>query len=225
MKRLEEIKNNFLGKYGERENIIKTTDIKNVSFYKTGFYNLILSKEPNFIQTPEVKKVLNDLFFYSVGDVAYCFENNISLNKSIYLVGTVGTGKSLLMDVLQDFTLLLHSNTFNTAYMGQIRDNVEIDGIKALDKFTLSMDYKAFTYYIDDFADTLSEVNNYGTKINVIESLISKRYMVYSKARKLTHFSSNKYPAELKEILDLRTIDRLKEMCNLIEIKGESFRK
>jgi DNA replication protein DnaC len=51
------------------------------------------------------------------------------------------------------------------------------------------------------------------------------RYLVYTKCRKLTHFTSNIYPAEIENLYGTRAASRLAEMCNIIELTGIDFRK
>ena len=92
-----------------------------------------------------------------------------------------------------------------------------------IDKFGIN-NGSPITCLIDDIATKSENITSYGTTYNVTEELISLRYNIYRTYRKLTHFTSNKYPNELSEIYDERIISRLSEMCNIIEIKGIDFR-
>ena len=70
-------------------------------------------------------------------------------------------------------------------------------------------------------SDFYNEINDFGNKIQPIADLISFRYDNGA----LTHATCNYKIDTLTEFYGLTTTDRFKEMFNIIELKGESFRK
>lgn len=191
--------------------------------------------EPNFKFTKENKPVFKLLLQYFTGNEA--FINNLektrgmpgSFNKGIMLVGDVGNGKSLIFKIFRLYTRdIIQANSFQDRTAIDIIDSVNISGVKVLEEFNHNMVDKIarpIRCYIDDIASKNEKVNNYGTAINVIEQLLSIRYNIFSRYGTLTHVSTNKFPSEMKELYDKRVIDRMKEMFNIIELNGKSFRK
>lgn len=221
----------FLHGQGQRqENIIKTLNIRDIDGHKRGIVNILSSLiEKKFIIDDNNRIVINTLFNYFIGNDIFCIEHDIDLNKGILLCGGVGTGKSVLFRALKIYTAeILRENSFQTFQASEIIDSVNVNGIEPLEKFGENLSNgqpRPITCYVDDIASKNEKIKNYGTEISVIEQLISIRYNIYQKYRKLSHFSTNIYPAELSKIYDLRIIDRLKEMCNIIELAGPSRRK
>ena len=157
-------------------------------------------------------------------------KKEISLKKGIFLVGDIGSGKSLIFEIFKIYTSkILHKNSFHQYQAGDIIDNLNIKGKVYFDKFSYNRSSNnipnPITCYIDDVASRNEIVNYYGSVYNSMQELLTIRYNIYSKYRKLTHLSTNIFPQQLKEIYGIRVIDRMKEMFNLIELKGESFRK
>lgn len=213
------------------ENIIKTVELtdKNENLLKNGILNILKYK---IGKTPEIndkfKLILRKIFVYFIGNISECAEFNLDLNKGLFFCGDVGVGKTRLFDVFHEITNFLQINQFKQFFATEIIDNVAVNGLPMLNLFAENyQDNRAMpiTCYIDDIASFDENVNNFGTKISVIERLISMRYNVFIRYRKLTHFSSNLYPKELAKVYDDRIIDRLKEMCNIIDLSGKSFRK
>jgi len=218
---MEKIKDIFYnGMNPVNENLIRTIII-DWSEHSKGILNIARNLEPNFEVTEDNKAILKQLLLYFTGSK----ESHLDLNKGLFLVGGIGTGKSLLFDVFKIYTAeILRINSFQYHFANEIINNVNINGIEKLELYNFNNGFP-ITCYIDDIASKTEKIKHYGTEINVIEQLLNIRYQVFNRFRKLTHISSNKYPAEMKEIYDLRIVDRFKEMFNIIEINGKSFRK
>lgn len=220
----------FNGDDFERENIIKKVNI-DWDKHAKGIYNLAKSLEPRFEIKEHTKTALRLLLQYFTGNENFITEaeklgvKNASLSKGIMLIGGVGSGKTLMFDIFRIYTSeILHVNSFQKHISMNIVNNTNMKGIEYLDIFNVN-DGRPITCYIDDIAGSNEVIKHFGTEINVIEQLLLTRYNIYKRYDKLTHTSTNKYPAELKEIYDGRVIDRMKEMFNFIELDAKSFRK
>jgi DNA replication protein DnaC len=211
----------------ETENIINSVDV-NENFHKNGIANILSELIPNYIFDDNNTPILAKLFYYFIGDEEKCKSNSISLNKGVMLLGGVGTGKTQMMQAFKYYaSQIIKTNSFQFHYANEIIDNTTVSGIEHLDKFNhnFNPNPNPITCLIDDICSKNEKVKNYGTDINVIEELISIRYNIYKRYNVLTHFTTNIYPNEFGEYYDLRIIDRLKEMTNIIELPGESRRK
>lgn len=202
------------------DNIIRPVRI-NWTQHTNGIVNIAKSFETDFVINETNKEVLKQLLLYFSGSDYF----NGSLKKGIMLVGNVGTGKSLLFDIFKKYTAeILRINSFQHHTGQDIIDNVNIKGVEYLELYNHNYG-NPITCYIDDIASRNEVVKYYGTEVNVMGQLLSIRYNVYSRYRKLTHITSNKYPLELHDVYGERIIDRMNEMFNIIELNGESFRK
>jgi len=221
--------NNKVSNIVEYQNI----DIKE---HKLLIKKIALYIQPSYNFTDEINQILDLFLAYFSGQENIISEFNknnkkeISLNKGIFLVGDIGSGKSLIFEIFKIYTSkILHKNSFHQYQAGDIIDNLNIKGKVYFDKFSYNRSSNnipnPITCYIDDVASRNEIVNYYGSVYNSMQELLTIRYNIYSKYRKLTHLSTNIFPQQLKEIYGIRVIDRMKEMFNLIELKGESFRK
>lgn len=203
-----------------RQSIINPVSV-NFNRHVFGIHNLAMYYEPNFKITQNNKLILRNLLMYFSGNDA----SEYDLSKGLAIIGVPGTGKSLLLRIFKTYTSeVLQKNSFQVYTAHEVIDNVNTSGVEYLEKFGTSIE-KPITCYIDDLAASKEKIQHYGTQINVEEKLLSMRYNVYERYRKLTHITTNKYPAEFLELYNDRIADRMNEMFNFIELKGESFRK
>jgi len=207
--------------------------IKSISLEPIKHKNILVSILNSIVNGFEIdntnKDTINKLFNYFIGNDEFCKENGISLNKGILLVGGIGTGKTILMKAIKKYSgEILRANSFQSFQASEIIDNVNISGVKYLEEFGHLLNERKIanpiTCYIDDICSKNEKIKNFGTEINVIEQLISLRYNIFSRYNKLTHFSTNIFPAEMDKYYDERIIDRLIEMCNVIGLTGNSRR-
>lgn len=215
--------NEFLDFLDEKKMELKTIDID------WGIHsNLILRIGKHF--TPDFKidennqEVLKQMLLYFTGNKKF----NGDLNKGILLVGGVGTGKSLLFDIFKKYTSeVIHTNSFQVHSAIDIIDRVNVSGIDILSFYSNNFEGRQahpVRCYIDDIGTKHETVKHYGTEINVIEQLLSLRYNIYKRYGTLTHASTNLFPSILSETYDKRITDRMVEMFNVIELKGNSRR-
>ena len=188
-------------------------------------------KDSGFKITDNNRGVLKLLLLYFTGNKdfeTYCKQITGmpgSLDKGIMLNGGVGAGKTLLFDIFKHYTkYILSTNSFQQFTCLEIIDNTNISGPAYLEQFSFR-DGKPITCYFDDIASKNETIKHYGTEMNVIEQLLSLRYNVYQRHGTLTHCTSNKFGKELMDLYDKRVVDRIKEMFNIIELSGKSFRK
>lgn len=215
--------NEFLDFLDEKKIELKTIDIDWVIHS-----NLILRIGKHFTSDFKIdennKEILKQMLLYFTGNEKF----NGDLNKGILLVGGVGTGKSLLFDIFKKYTSeVIHTNGFQVHSAIDIIDRVNVSGIDILSFYSNNFEGRQahpVRCYFDDIGTKHETVKHYGTEINVIEQLLSLRYNIYKRYGTLTHASTNLFPSNLSETYDKRITDRMVEMFNVLELKGNSRR-
>lgn len=161
--------------------------------------------------------------------------NHIQKNKNkkgVLLIGSVGVGKTALMKIMQRLFKDTESR-FKWVQANEFKYLVEeYTNNEIMSMYGRGCDVDL---YIDDIGIAGSDYKKYGNSINIISEIIYERYDLYLEKGIRTHLSSNlptkidkfKYPNidTLSDLYGDRIVDRLKEMCETLVIKGESLRK
>jgi len=160
-----------------------------------------------------------------------CFIEGLNTkNKGVLVIGNIGVGKSAMMKVIQR----LFKDTdrcfkkVNSTELKDMSEELTSGQIKDVYGYELKQDL-----YIDDIG-LFSDVKRYGNTVNIISEIILERYNLFVECGFKTHFSSNVVAAltnkestvpTLEKMYGNRILDRIKEMCYLIDFNGESLRK
>ena len=181
---------------------------------------------PNFnIADKNLQENYKKLFYYFTRSEK-CKEYDIDPNKSLWIYGEIGSGKSIAMKVFQDFC-------FYTSHLGNRK--LSIFRYKKIEDDFDEFKTKIFDDYgyeakkdlcFDEFLKSSGVVNNFGKKQNLAEMLLDDRYESYINHGYKTHIISNISPIYVKEhkILDERILDRCRQMYNIISWDGETKR-
>lgn len=203
---------------------LKTEYTSRKPFYnisKDDFYKLLKYKSqqilidrkktnPTFDNRGDQTKIIENLYYYFTNNKNFEGE----LQKGIYLYGPKGTGKTLL---LQAFISIYQSFGKEIWYRQAKKLGL---GIKSLQDINSISEHPMM---IDDIGRETTESNDYAAKIRPIGDLI---YARYDKGA-LTFGTSNvKIESDaLKKKYGDTVVDRMVEMFNEFELKGESLRK
>lgn len=140
------------------------------------------------------------------------FNNKADQTKSLMLHGPNGTGKSTAMKPYEE--KMWHGSALQFASV------IAKEGTGYIEK------YGMHDMYIDDLGRERATVANYGDKnITPLHDLLHFRYDVFINSGYKTHISTNLGFKELQERYGIPIADRIKEMCIIIDFKGESMRK
>lgn len=138
------------------------------------------------------------------------FKTEKDQKKGLLLYGPNGTGKTT--------TIERYSKGKWYGSTIDIQGLVAKNGRSYLEKYTMH------DMIIDDLGREDLMIKSYGDEIQTLHDLIFIRYQAYRQGYK-THFTTNLGFKELKQRYSEAIVDRLKEMCEVIEFKGQSFRK
>lgn len=148
--------------------------------------------------------------------------------KGFLTLGTVGSGKSLAVKIMQKL------------FLGTEREFVRkkaIDINNMLDYYKISEILEMYgdglnkDLYLDDLGFGNVIRASYSNKYNVVAELINARYELFLERGYLTHFSSNALMESkddkvlnIKSLYGDRVFDRIYEMSEVVIWKGETLR-
>ena len=160
---------------------------------------------------------------------------NWSLNKGLLIVGSVGSGKTKLMELFavnkrQNFEVI-NANEITHDFAVK-NDNAGFELIKRFSGMHTSARVKhednlwqeKVGLCIDDIG-TEEEKNYYGNKSNVIAEILLGRYANKSLAPHMTHGTTNLSRKGVEEKYGVRVWSRMQEMFNIVQLSGNDRRK
>lgn len=155
------------------------------------------------------KEVINQIYHYLTGNEQ---KFNGSIYKGIMLVGRNGIGKTLILKAYCEIIRLLNNIIIFQIHSKKLQSVIEKNNIEYFEKRPM---------FIDDIGKESLQIVDYGTKIMPVADLIALRYDNGA----LTFTTCNYNMQTLEDFYGKTTTDRFKEMFNIIELGGESFRK
>ena len=201
--------------------IIKTGEYKkplqrrifNCNVSVNDFSRMFIESATRYIHTTESVYIVDDKNKEAINQLFYFLNNSVLFKgdsiKGILMIGAIGGGKTVLMESFIDIF-----NEVSGKIVTNInsKDMVEVQkkyGFDYLDKRPL---------FIDDIGKEQTLINTYGTVSKPMEDLINDRY----KTAGLTFGTSN---LKLEDMpYNGHTIDRMKQMFNVIILPGKTRR-
>lgn len=193
--RLEEIKKRFTAKY---------------------VYNLIAWTSENvygkkFILNEGNTEYVKAICFYISNDIRFETELNFSFNKGLMIRGISGLGKTYIPKCIENNEL----KPLKILSMIDISENVKETG-----DFSI---YTSKIIYLDDVGTEEHNVNHFGTKINWFKNFIEMYYLQNKPFNKLI-ISTNCNGNNIEDKYGFRVRSRMREMFNVIDVKGNDMR-
>lgn len=180
--------------------------LKLISYVSKNSYNR------DFVVNDDNLKLIKAICYRLSEDERYVTELGFSFEKGLLIRGVCGLGKTFVVQCAKD-------NPLNPVHMVSM---IEI-AAEVLDTgdYTIATDGRKIIY-IDDVGSE-EEVNYYGTKINWFKSFLEKAY--FNKMNYGNLMLSTNYNATLiEQKYGFRLRDRIKDMFNVLDVEGESFR-
>ena len=161
----------------------------------------------NYSIDEDNKEIINQMYFYLVGSSSF----NGSLSKGLMMTGNYGTGKTKIMEVIQN---IIKANTNKRLAFLSCPSIVE-----ELKKNEMFYFYQR-PLIMDEIGRETQVVKDYGTDRQPIIEILTQRYRYNA----WTFVTSNFTIETLGELYGGYIADRFKEMFNVIELTGKSRR-
>lgn len=189
-------------------------------------------REPRKFEVDEHNSnVLRFLLYYFNGSekaLEVFPDKGYGLNKNILLVGSPGTGKTLVMQIFSDYLKLTDNpNRFENLSLTQMSNHYKLYG--NINRYTYNesdgkFDGEPFNVCLNDIGIDLNQ-KSFGTDMDaIVDEFLFARYEIYQHRRKRTHLTSNLSVSDFKEKFEARLVDRFKSY-NVIALNGKSRRK
>jgi predicted ATPase len=194
-------------------------------------WSILAGKDYNY--TENNRKIITGLIYYFNGNYISESEFGISLNKGIFICGEPGCGKSTIFKIFHNYLKYIANPNPNLYRQVSVEEIISSHRTN-LDANQLTYNLKENIYgkkekspiniCINEFASNY-DAKIYGTDVNeIMDSFYMKRYEVFQQFGKLTHATSNFDIQDISNMFRIELVDRFKEMFNIIELKGKSFR-
>lgn len=195
--------------------------------------NYLSAENRKFIVDDSNKKILRFLTYYFNG-CSLCVkvfpDERYELHKNILLIGSAGTGKTLLMQIFSDYLKytrnpLYFKNISVTQILNTQRNSGNID--KYIYNEQNSSNFEGSPYHVclnDIGIEREYEQKSFGTDLkNVIDDFLFARYEIYQQQGVRYHLTSNLSVKDFKENYKFRLFDRFKSF-NVLVLGGGSRR-
>ncbi|MCA9179776.1 MAG: ATP-binding protein [Planctomycetales bacterium] len=158
---------------------------------------------------------------YTVNESQYHLYRNVISDvfneKGILLIGNVGTGKSMMMQILQK-AIQAEGKRMRICSVPEIEQQL---------RTAKEPDYAHWDAGVVCFDDlgTENESVIYGNRVMVMTEILYRRYNRYQTMGITTHITTNLLPEQIEQKYGSRVWDRLQEMMNIYVMTGKSHRR
>ena len=194
-------------------------------FWKSEFISSMKEVEPAFIVDDSNKELLSALYGYVWGK-----NTVLDSSKGLLLWGSIGVGKSVLLKGLQRYygrinQYCLGANSKTTGFkMISAAEIALLYAEKGMSGIAQYTDRECMCHLaIDELGREPMDAKHFGTGINVIQTILQLRYEVRREFITLVTTNLNPNTEFVGKYGDY-IADRVKEMFNVIELKGASRR-
>lgn len=191
----------------EREALVKKCDAK--YFWRLMKWNCEKIGK-RFEQDSDNINLIKTVCFFLSRDQRFEYD----LNKGLLIRGISGLGKTFLFELVRDNEL----NPVKIVSMIEISEEIKSEG-----EYNLELNNEKIIY-LDDVGTEEAIINYYGTKISWFKDFIEKEYQ-YKNSFKNLVISTNLSFQQVEEKYGFRVRSRMKEMFNVIDVKGKDRRR
>ena len=158
-----------------------------------------------FVVDEHNKDLINQLYYYLIASEQFKGD----LVKGILLLGAIGNGKTVIMESFIDVFNSTSNKIITTVHAKDLSRIIIDNTVGYLNKRPL---------FIDDIGKEQESIKNYGTTVHPFEDTINERYKNFGLTFGTANYTLDDLP------YDRHTIDRMKQMFNVIILPGKSRR-
>lgn len=171
---------------------------------------------------------------------------NLDPSKGLWLFGSVGTGKTILLKAAFDFCrkvrarssmAIIHkenlkfeewrtTDIYDPAYSPMWRLGAEymMDGLPGVWKTAI----ESGQLFVDEVGSEERPLTHYGDKLNLFRHIVRERYESWQNSAEPEHrtfcATTNLTPKETVDLYGLDTLERIQSMCNIVKLSGHTRR-
>lgn len=172
----------------------------------------------------ENREVITMLLKYFTGNPAFESEpelRNPSLRKGILLAGNVGSGKTLLLDILR--ACHFPGQSFGRQTCRQVAQRYASEGFKEIEMFgakavRFEHGKKKCSHLFFDDLGAEGDMSFFGNKQNVMAEVLIDRYEHFLKNGLITHLTTNLDLDGIEQEYGNRLLSRMHQMFNFIPL-------
>lgn len=199
----------------QKEEVTKSVELQ-VRCNAKYFYNLMAWTSENtygkkLILHNDNTSLIRAICFFFSRDERFETELGFDGNKGLLIRGVSGLGKTYLFKCIENNDI----RPIDIVSMIDISEQVKEEG-------TYDLQYQN-TLYLDDVGTEEPVVNHYGTKINWFKNFIEMYYLKNKPFNRLVISTNNSFD-EIESKYGFRVRSRVKDMFNIIDVKGKDMR-
>ncbi len=183
-------------------------------------YELVADKARELMPNWQKTEFYDILTEYFTGSAKFT-DRGYDLEKGLHCIGPIGTGKTKAFEVFREL-LRSQSTFFKMVECRHVIRDYKSQNDAIIDLY--GRNSKAAVCF-DELGLEEQEVRVFGNTTNVMAEIMADRYQLYTRTGQKTYTISNLDMVSFAELYGPRMADRIKEMDNIIEVHGESFRK
>jgi DNA replication protein DnaC len=155
------------------------------------------------------------LMIYMIKDEKAAINQNIDLTKGILVSGSIGCGKTSLMNLVRPFAY--HSSKYKIKTCREVSFEFAKNGFEAINCYTLKQanQSKLNGYCFDDLGAE-QQIKHFGNDCNVMAEVLISRYEQFVENKSVTHITTNLSASEIENGYGNRLRSRMRQMFNLI---------